>query len=313
MKRCILAFIQKIFTLILPQNGTAIDKDNVMHLLNLAQRNSISKVENLWDIGFKVYSQWEEDGILNFLCDKLELLKPRILEFGSGNFEECNSRFLAEFRNSPVVVVDARDDLISSIEKLTINWKTHVYPIETWITPDSAKDIYISAINLMGVVDILSIDLDGNDYWVLKELPLDGISIIVVEYSPIFGDIASCTVPRNDIFNRTSAHSSNLYWGASLTAFIELLAVKKFTFVGTNRVGNNAFFVNSSSCPKLGISIPDGRNFGKYVDYQIREGRTIEGGLSLLSSQDRLNAISEMPIVNLKNNELSTIRNLIIL
>jgi hypothetical protein len=94
----------------------------------------------------------------------------------------------------------------------------------------------------MGVVDILSIDINGNDYWVLKELSLEGISIIVVEYNPIFGDIASCTVPRNDIFNRTSEHSSNLYWGASLTAFIELLAIKKFTFVGTNRVGNNAFF-----------------------------------------------------------------------
>ena len=73
------------------------------------------------------------------------------------------------------------------------------------------------------------------------------------------------------------------------------------------------FFVNSSSCPELGISIPDGRNLGKYVDYQIREGRTIEGGLSLLSSQDRIEAISKMPIVNLKNNELSTVRDLIIL
>ena len=72
----------------------------------LASRQSYSKVKNLWDAEVKVYSQWGEDGILDYICEIVELAKPRVLEIGAGNFLECNSRFIAEFRNASVVAVD---------------------------------------------------------------------------------------------------------------------------------------------------------------------------------------------------------------
>ena len=61
----------------------------------LASRSSSDNFRDLWDAEIKVYSQWGEDGIIDFLCEKLNISKPKVLEVGSGNFSECNSRFLA--------------------------------------------------------------------------------------------------------------------------------------------------------------------------------------------------------------------------
>ena len=91
----------------------------------LASRQSYFKVKNLWDAEVKVYSQWGEDGILDYICELIELAKPRVLEIGAGNFLECNSRFIAEFRNASVVAVDARADLLNA-PLHSLKWKNHI-------------------------------------------------------------------------------------------------------------------------------------------------------------------------------------------
>lgn len=266
----------------------------------LSSRASSSKFINLWDAEVKVFSQWGEDGILDFICETLKISKPKFVEIGAGNFHECNSRFLAESRNASVVAIDARTDLVTEVKKMTVFWKTHIFPICEIVTPDNINDLLVFARDKMAGIDILSLDIDGNDYWVLDAAKLDKISVVVVEYNSLFGYSAEVSVPRDDLFNRKEKHFSCLYYGASLSAFIYSLSLKGFTFLGSNRACNNAFFIKNEKINEFSIEIPT--NLELFVDSRVRESRDIYGSLSFLSGKDRLQTIETMPIVNVKNN-----------
>ena len=95
---------------------------------------------------------------------------------------------------------------------------------------------------LRGGVDLLHIDLDGNDYWVWKEIEIQP-SIVILEYNSVFGLDRTITVPYRSNFNRTNAHFSNLYFGASLKAMYDLTVKKGYSFIGCNSAGNNAYFI----------------------------------------------------------------------
>lgn len=265
----------------------------------IASRANYSNFQNLWDAEVKVFSQWGEDGILDFLCEKLRISKPKMLEVGAGNFRECNSRFLAENRNASVYLVDGRLDLITTAEKDPLIWKNHLFAVNTWVTPENIQSICKDAVNKMGGVDIFSLDIDGNDFWVLDSCPLDGVQIIVVEYNPLFGASLPVTVPRDDNFERRTKHYSCLYYGASLPAFISLLQEKGFAFIGTNRVGNNAFFIRLENLTR--VSIKPSSDLSVYVDWRIREARNVDGKLTFQSGFERVNEIRDMPLINLSN------------
>jgi hypothetical protein len=72
----------------------------------LSSRAASNNFKDLWDAEVKVYSQWGEDGILDYICEAIGISKPNVIEIGAGNFIECNSRFLAESRNANIIAVD---------------------------------------------------------------------------------------------------------------------------------------------------------------------------------------------------------------
>lgn len=261
----------------------------------LSSRANSKSFQSLWDAEVKVYSQWGEDGILDYLCERLGLSKPRVLEIGAGNFSECNSRFLAENRNASIFAVDGRDDLVSSIERSPLLWKNHLFAHQTWVSPKNINEIISKAKNSIGSIDLFSLDLDGNDYWILQEANLESVSIVVVEYNPLFGHLRAVSVPSDDMFDRRLKHYSWLYYGASLKAFEYLLKKKGFHFIGTNRVGNNAFFVRK----ELAIRIPfsSDKDFSIYTDWRVRETRSEEGQLTFASGYDRVSIIERLPLL----------------
>ena len=213
------------------------------------------EVENLWDVEVKVFSQWGEDGILDFICHRLQISKPKILEFGAGCFSECNSRFAAHNRNASVYAVDARKDLTEGLKNSGLLWRNTLLSEVIEVTSENILDIFQRAKAALGGVDVLSMDLDGNDYWFLEKLGLDEVKIVIAEYNPIFGHISKISVEQNDQ-TRFERHFSGLLFGASLHAFIELLGEKGFDFVGSNRVGNNAFFVRKELQKSLNVLKP---------------------------------------------------------
>ena len=275
----------------------------------MSSRSNSQNFENLWDAEVKVFSQWGEDGILDFLCEKIGISKPNIIEIGAGNFMECNSRFIAEFRNANVIAVDGRDDLTTAVKASPLYWKSNIIPIVEWVTPDNINRIMDIGEEQFGKVDIFSIDLDGNDYWILRDVSLLNVAIVVLEYNPIFGASLKVTIPRNDEFDRYKSHFSGLYYGASLQAFIDLMLAKGFDFVGTNRVGNNAFFVHSRYVNKFDFDTKS--NYNKYVDWRIRESRSPKGELTYLSGSERLKVINDLPLMDLNTMQMHTVGKLL--
>lgn len=262
--------------------------------------------KNLWDAEVKVYSQWGEDGILDYIFGKLEVIKPKIIEIGAGNFSECNSRFAAENLNASVVAIDGRSDLIENVSKSELNWKTHLLGIQAWVTPGNVNSLISKASTFMSGIDLLSLDLDGNDYWIIESANLSSIKIVLVEYNPLFGGEKALSVPEDESFDRTTKHFSRLYYGASLPAFVMALNKKGFKFIGTNRVGNNAFFI-SEEFSEL-IPFRPNPNQNCYYDWRIRESRDEKLNLSLLAGDDRLAAIADLPLVDVSTKQTTSLR-----
>lgn len=268
----------------------------------LASNSNSNSFNKLWDSEVKVNSQWGEDGILNYICNTIKVSKPRILEIGAGDFKECNSRFLVEMRNASAVLVDSNLNLVENLKKSNLEWKTHITVVQEWVTPDNINNIVSKARKFLSGIDILSLDLDGNDYWILKEIDLESVKVVVVEYNPIFGATAPLTVPRKDDFNRTSAHFSNLYWGGSIVAFNNLLADKDYKLIGSNRVGCNAFFVKSEFHELFNNLDPI--ILSELVDWRVRESRDVNGKKTYLSSSDSRAAIKDCPVENTSTGEI---------
>jgi hypothetical protein len=269
------------------------------------------EIKTLWEAEIRVFSQWGEDGILTYLLDSLGIAKPKILEIGAGNFEECNSRFQAEFRNASVYAVDLRSDLKSNCKTLDVFWRSVIIPVNDYVTPTNINLHIDSAKSLLGGLDIFSLDVDGNDYWILLESDLSGISIVVCEYNPLFGHTQSVTVPRDDFFSRETKHFSWLYYGMSIKASITAMQKKGFVFCGSNLAGNNAFFVREELVNKLNLDMPSTTNLVGNTDWRVREARDENGQLNFLFGDDRSSLIKSLKVIETESNSLIDLESVI--
>lgn len=95
-------------------------------------------------------------------------------------------------------------------------------------------------------VGVLSIDIDGNDYWLLKELIDIEPAVICVEYNSSFG-LEPVTIPYEASFDRHRAHPRGWYHGASLTALCKLCTARGYGLAAVSEAGANAFFTRGSS------------------------------------------------------------------
>ena len=95
----------------------------------------------------------------------------------------------------------------------------------------------IGGAGIEGDIGILSIDLDGNDLWILEAIDVVSPRILILEYNATFGPEAAVTVPYDPSFVRGEKHSSNLYWGASLAALTRTANAKGFSLVGSQPRG----------------------------------------------------------------------------
>jgi hypothetical protein len=110
---------------------------------------------------------------------------------------------------------------------------------ESFVTTENVNEV-IRENGINGEIDMLSIDIDGNDYWILDAVDLNP-RLIVMEYNASIPPEKSITVPYNPAFNRFDTHY--MYHGASLRALTKLAKKKGYVLVGCDSTGCNAFFV----------------------------------------------------------------------
>jgi hypothetical protein len=249
--------------------------------------------EEVQSAEFRVFSQWGEDGILQHLLRHVPISKKIFVEFGVEDYTESNTRYLLMNGNWAGLVIDGNPKNIESIKIDEIYWRYNLKAECAFITRENINDLIRRNVT-SGEIGLLSVDIDGNDYWVWEAIDVVAPSLVVIEYNARFGPDRAVTVPYNPQFTRTAAHHSNIYYGASLAALCLLGKRKGYSFVGCNSAGNNAFFVRNelkhSSLPE--ISSRDG-----FVRSQFRESRDARGSLTFLTEAEESAIIDQLPLV----------------
>ncbi len=263
------------------------------------QLQSLDKLQ-LQDNEFQVFSQWGEDGIIQMLLRHIKIPNKIFIEFGVENYTESNTRFLLVNNNWAGLVIDGSSENISYIKQDSIYWQHNLKAVQAFIDRDNINKI-IAENGIKGEIGILSIDIDGNDYWVWEAIDVVSPAIVIIEYNSRFGKDKAVTIPYNPSFVRSKAHYSMLYAGASLKALYDLGKAKGYSFVGSNSAGNNAFFVRSDLKPSniKELTLEQG-----YVASQFRESRDQEGNLSYLSWDEANKILCSLPLVDIESNKI---------
>lgn len=258
------------------------------------------RVASLSEVEFRVFSQWGDDGIIQWLLNSLEFPNRTFIEFGVDDYRESNTRFLMMNNNWTGMVMDGSRSKVARIVASGYFWRYELQAIAAFVDKDNVNRLIASA-QFDKEVGILHIDLDGNDYWIWKVM--DGVSpvVVILEYNSVFGPDRSITVPYDKGFRRARAHFSNLYWGASIRALYQLSADKGYSFIGCSSAGNNAYFVRTDKLNDVVRATSLDRG---YVLSKFRESRDAKNRLTYLAGNDRLKAIRGMPVYNTDTNEL---------
>jgi hypothetical protein len=264
-----------------------------------AQR-PLQQINTLADVEVCVFSQFGEDGILDWLVAQLPISRPVFIEIGVGNYLESNTRFLLRHRNWRGLIIDGAPE-IAQLKTDDVSWAHDLTAVSAFVTAENVSSIIKSA-GFDTPVGILSIDIDGVDYWVLKQLLWLKPDIIICEYNAVMGDLYPMTIPYNPEFDRrTVPGASRLYYGASIQAFVSLL--QGYTLAGTAVAGGNAFFVRNEIFGAIAARIAD-----TYPRPSLfRESYGPDGRLTFIGGLDRLAQITSQPVVDLRTGQVTSI------
>jgi hypothetical protein len=268
----------------------------------LLSKQQWSMPDQSWhDYEFKVFSQFGDDGLIQYLIKHLSIDNQTFIEFGVEDYRESNTRFLLMHNNWSGYVLDGSAKAMARLQSQRWFWKYDLRCKAVFI--DKANINALMAETGFQNLGILHIDLDGNDYHILRELDFSLLnpSVVIMEYNAVFGKDRAISVPYDPQFYRTKAHYSNLYFGASLAA-LDLAATEKgYSLVGCNLAGNNAYFVRNDllnqRIQKVGVD-------AAFVDSRFREGRNPDYRLSLLRGAERLEPIKGLPVLNVQTQEI---------
>ena len=264
--------------------------------LILAKLNQGIHSSNLKDYEFGVFSQWGEDGILQRLTNVIEIPEKTFIEFGAEDFFESNCRFLMMKDNWSGFVMDGSAANISRLRQSSFYWKYDISAVDAFITRENINELLAKS-GFGPDLGILSIDIDGNDYYVLEAIEVFNPRILICEYNALFGPARRITVPYDPGFARTNSHHSNLYYGASLGAIVSLANKKGYSFVGTNSAGNNAFFIRNDL---MSTQFPALNAEEGFTQSRFRESRSVDGNLTYVSGDARLKLIRGLPVVDVE-------------
>jgi hypothetical protein len=209
------------------------------------------------DVGFRVYSQSDEDGILLFLFSVIGATNKTCLEICAGDGMECNTANLILNHGWTALLFDGDAPNVAEGNKFyAASRDTFIYPprfLQAWITRTNVNAL-VKDNGVEGEIDLLSLDMDGVDYWIWQALTVVAPRVVVLEYQDILGPERACTVPYADDFNAGKYPATSgmpNFAGASLAAFVKLGESKGYRLVGVNRYGYNAFFVRNGIADKI--------------------------------------------------------------
>ena len=210
----------------------------VLRLMTIA--NVKTYPEALTARRFRIMSQNEEDGITCALLQEIGDTVGKFVEIGAGR-NGGNSGFLASELNFAGLMVDQNAKALMSL-----NFGDQVHIINEWVTAENVNEL-ITQHGLAGELDLFSLDIDGNDYWVWKAMTAANPRIVILEYNSLLGAERSVTIRYDPKFTVAidAPHRRAYYYGASIQAWTNLAKEKGYRLVAVEPRGVNVFFLRN--------------------------------------------------------------------
>jgi len=211
--------------------------------------------------GFRCYSQFEEDGIILYILSIIGMKTKKVVEICCGDGSECMATNLILNHGYDGFLFDGDSENIKRANDFFTGKKdcllTPPKLKHAWITKDNINHL-LSEINVSGEVDLLSLDIDGNDYYIWEAISEINPRLCVFEtHNVIPGDL-SLTIPYSDQFNCwDKVGFEQDFRSVSLLAMNKLSQNKGYRLIGGHRHGFNVFFlrndINIEQFPEVSI------------------------------------------------------------
>lgn len=189
--------------------------------------------------GYKLYSQNDEDGIIEEIFKRIGIDGGRFIEIGVGGGNECNTAKLLVDGWKGLWVENDSGCISHICNDILPSYGSRLSLSEAKVDAENINNLISEYTS--GTVDLLSIDIDYNDYWIWMAIDVIKPRVVVIEYNAAFLPPISLTVP----YDPEAKWDSTNYFGASLEAFVRLGNKKGYKIVGCNYTGINAFFVRN--------------------------------------------------------------------
>jgi hypothetical protein len=197
------------------------------------------------DVEFRAFSQNGEDGILLYLFSLLGTTNRRCVEICAGDGIQCNTANLIVNHGWTGLLFDGNEQRVAQGKEFYANGKDTFFKpptfVQAWITAENVNSL-VAANHFAGDIDLLSLDIDGMDYWVWKALDCIQPRVVLLESRVEWGPEKAVTIPYDPNFVM-EFDGSPWYGGASLPAFVKLAREKGYRLVGSTRLGFNVFFI----------------------------------------------------------------------
>ena len=202
-------------------------------------------------------------------------------------------------RNWTGYLIEGNKNYTDDIKKQKIYWKYDLNIINQYVDRENINSI-LGKLNLPKDIGLLSLDIDGIDYWVWQKIKIIKPVIFICEYNAVLGDIRSLTVPYTKNFDRNKYHHSNLAFGASIKAFQKLATNKGYVLIGTNSNGVNAYFIRKEYFVKIKKKIKNIKKFSS----KFRESRSNDNSKSFLRGTKRMREIENIKFIDLDKKKI---------
>ena len=196
--------------------------------------------KRLLRFGFKAHSQNEEDGIIQQIFHRIGTTNKTFVEIGVGNGLENNTLYLL-LQGWRGLWIDGSSEFVDFIKQkftFALNNET-LKVVPAWVQKDNINQLMAGVHDEAKQLDLLSLDIDGNDYHVLEAIEPLNARVIIIEYNPKYRPPVKWVMEHNP----SHSYDKSDYLGASLKSFELLLLKKGYKLVGCNLLGVNAFFV----------------------------------------------------------------------
>lgn len=215
--------------------------------------------------GFKVYSQSDEDGIIEEIFNRIGTTNNKFIEFGVDNGLESNTHYLLLKKWYGLWIEGSEknfNEIRRKFKPAIINKKLKV--LNSFVNKDNINEL-ISEGGMSGEIDFLSIDIDGNDIYVWENIEIINPRVVCIEYNGKIPPSCDWVQPYNPnhIWNRTD------YSGSSLKYINEIAKKRGYSLVGTNISGVNAFFVRNDLCKQKFYKSNDIEDFYNPARYDL--------------------------------------------